>query len=70
MPTLVSKENEIFKIWLECNDEEPDARIILHKLQQEKNVVVCSKHTNNFVLVVFVFALKKKKWVVDDENWE
>ena len=58
-PILVSKENETFKISLECNHEEPDARIIFHKLQQETNVVVCSKHTNNFVLMVFVFALKK-----------
>ena len=58
LPVLVNKENETFKILFECNDEEADTRMIFHALYN-RNVVVCSKDTDVFVLMVFVYALNK-----------
>ena len=59
MPILVNNENETLKISFQCNQEEVDIRMIFRALQQQTNVVVCSKDTDVLVLMAFVYAFNK-----------
>ena len=64
LPILFNSENETFKISFKCNQEEVDTKMIFLALQQKTNVTVCSKDTDVFVLMVFVYALNK----INDKN--
>ena len=68
LPILVNNENGTFKISFECNHEEANTRLVFHALQQNTNVVLCSKDRDIRVLMVFVYALNKinEKWNISE----
>ena len=76
LPILVNNKNETFKISngvtkvFDWNQKEANARMIFHVLQQKKNTVVCSKHMEVVVLMVFAYGLTEinEKWVIKVET--
>ena len=76
LPILVNNKNESLKISsgvtkvFDWNQKEANARMIFHVLQQKKNIVVCSKHMEVVVLMVFAYGLTEinEKWVIKIET--